>query len=126
MSGMNRRYALNDAEYSRIEHLLPGRVVCRSRPAANNRVFVNGVLWMARSGSAWRDLPERYGTWNTVYQRFRRWARAGHWQRIFEALQEPDLDWVMLDTTVIRAHQHAAGARKKGAQRKHSDAPVVD
>lgn len=123
---MTRRYELSDAEYQRIEDLLPGRAGSRSRPAEDNRRFLNGVLWIARSGSAWRDLPERYGKWNTVYQRFRRWAEAGRWQQIFETLQEPDLDWIMLDTTVVRAHQHAAGARKKGGSTQHSDAPVVD
>jgi len=112
---MNRRYELTDGEYSRIEHLLPGRAGSRSRPAEDNRRFLNGVLWIARSGSAWRDLPERYGKWNTVYQRFLRWAQAGRWQQIFEALQQPDLDWIMLDSTVVRAHQHAAGAQKRGA-----------
>lgn len=128
-----RRYELSESELSRIEPLLSGRVGTPGRRAVDNRLFLNAVFWIARSGSAWRDLPERYGKWNTVYQRFRRWARSGRWQRIFAALQEPDLDWVLLDTTVIRAHQHAAGARKKGEQtpsrhkpRKHSDAHAED
>jgi len=73
---MNRRYELSDAEYQGIEHLLPGCAGSRSRPAGDNRRFINGVLWIARSGSAWHDLPERYGRWNTVYQRFHRWVQA--------------------------------------------------
>lgn len=124
-----RRYELTDEQYTRVAQLLPGRAGSRSRPAFDNQQFLNAVVWIARSGSAWRDLPERFGKWNSVYQRFRRWAKQGRWQQIFEALQAPDLDWTMLDTTVIRAHQHAAGARKKGEapprSTKRSDARAV-
>ena len=69
------------------------------------------------AGAPWRDLPERYGPWNSVYQRFRRWARKGVWQRVFEELQEPDLDWLLLDSTTVRAHQHAAGQKNDSPAR---------
>jgi len=109
---MGRRYEISDQVWVRIEPLLKGKSSDVGRSGADNRLFINAVAWMARSGAAWRDLPERYGAWNSVYQRFRRWAKSGHWQAIFEALQEPDLDWSMLDSTVIRAHQQAAGQKK--------------
>ena len=82
------------------------------RSAADNRLFINAVIWIARSGAPWRDLPERFGLWNSVYQRFRRWTKEGVWQAVFEALQDPDLQWLMIDSTVIRAHQHASGQKK--------------
>ena len=106
-----RRYEIKDYEWVRLEPLLPGKVGDVGRSAADNRLFINAVLWIARSGAPWRDLPERFGNWNSVYQRFRRWSRQGVWQRVFEALQEPDLDWLLLDSTTVRAHQHAAGQK---------------
>ena len=107
-----RRYELKDADWARLAPLLPGKAGDTGRSAADNRLFVNSVLWIARSGAPWRDLPERFGTWNSTYRRFRRWAQKGGWQRVFEAVQEPDLDWAMLDSTSVRAHQHAAGQKK--------------
>ena len=106
-----RRYEIKDYEWVRLEPFLPGKVGDVGRSAADNRLFINAVLWIARSGAPWRDLPERFGNWNSVYQRFRRWSRQGVWQRVFEALQEPDLDWLLLDSTTVRAHQHAAGQK---------------
>lgn len=106
-----RRYEIKDYEWARLERLLPGKVGDVGRSAADNRLFINGVLWIARSGAPWRDLPERFGNWNSVYQRFRRWSKKGVWQQVFEALQEPDLDWLLLDSTTVRAHQHAAGQK---------------
>ena len=81
--------------------------------AQDNRLFVDAVLWIAKTGAPWRDLPERFGKWNSVWRRFDRWARKGVWRKVFEALQDPDLEWMILDSTVVRAHQHAAGAGKK-------------
>lgn len=74
------------------------------------------MLWIARSGAPWRDLPERYGPWSSVYQRFRRWTKKGIWQRVFEELQEADLDWLLLDSTTVRAHQHEAGQKNNGGE----------
>ena len=109
-----RRYEISDENWLRIEHLLPGKASDPGRTAENNRRFLNAVLWIARSGAPWRDLPERYGNWNTVFQRFNRWGKRGTWQRIFEALQDPDLEWLMVDSTTVRAHQHAAGQKNDG------------
>ncbi|WP_206684007.1 IS5 family transposase [Pontibacter beigongshangensis] len=108
-----RRYEISDQAWHRISDLLPGKSTDVGRTARDNRQFINAVLWIARSGAPWRDLPERFGPWNSVYQRFRRWARKGVWQQVFEALQEPDLDWLLLDSTTVRAHQHAAGQKKQ-------------
>ena len=97
---------------------MPGKAGDAGRSAADNRLFVNAVLWVARSGAPWRDLPERFGPWNSAYRRFRRWAQKGVWQRVFEAVQDPDLDWAMLDSTSVRAHQHAAGQKKAAPRPK--------
>ncbi len=101
---MNHRNR-GDVDWERIAPLLPGKEGDVGRTAADNRQFLNEVLWIARSGAPWRDLPERYGNWNSVFQRFRRWAKKGVWQEIFDALQEPDLDWLLLDSTIVRAHR---------------------
>ena len=116
------RYDISDEDYARIEPLLSGKPGDPGRNAKDNRTFINAVLWIARTGAPWQDLPERYGKHNTVYKRFQRWAKKGRWQAIFEALQEPDLEWIMLDTTVVRAHQHAAGQKKAPTKTKPSDA----
>jgi transposase len=111
-----RRHEISDEHWTRIKDLLPGKPGDPGRSAKDNRLFINAVLWIARTGAPWRDLPERFGPWNSVFQRFNRWADRGVWQRIFEAWKDPDLERLMLDSTVIRAHQHAAGAaKKKGA-----------
>ena len=107
-----RRYEITDQQWQQIAHLLPGKVGDVGRSAIDNRLFINAVIWIARSGAPWRDLPERFGSWNSVFQRFRRWAKAGVWKQVFQALQEPDLDWLMIDSTTVRAHQHAAGQKK--------------
>lgn len=111
-----RRYELREDQWQKIAPLLPGTDSDRGR-TADNRLFVHAVLWIARSGAPWRDLPERFGEWNSVYVRFNRWSKKGVWKRVFEALQEPDLEWpaprwVMTDSTVVRAHQHSAGKKK--------------
>ncbi|MCS3856700.1 putative transposase [Salinibacter ruber] len=112
---MRRRYELTDEQYKRLQPLLTGKPGDPGRNADDNRRFLNAVLWIARTGAPWEDLPERFGKHDTVYQRFNRWAKKGRWQAIFEALQEPDLDWWVPHSSVVRAHQHAAG-RKKGIQ----------
>jgi len=107
-----RRFELSDEEYERIAPLLPGKQDDPGFTARDNRAFLDAVLWIARTGAPWRDLPERFGPWNSVYQRFRRWAEKGTWKRLFESLQDADLEWLLLDSTITRAHQHAAGAEK--------------
>ena len=123
---MLRRYEINDTDWKRIEPLLKGKAGDVGRNGTDNRLFINAVIWMARSGAAWRDLPQRYGPWNSVYRRFRRWAKSGHWQVIFQALQDPDLDWAMIDSTLVRAHQQAAGQKKVRPTSRPSDAAEVD
>ena len=107
-----RRYEISDENWQRIEHLLPGKQGDPGRTAQDNRRFINAVLWIARTGAPWPDLPERFGKYNSVFQRFNRWSKNGTWQRIFKQLQDPDLEWLMLDSTTVRAHQHVAGQKK--------------
>jgi len=108
-----RRYELTDEDWKVIEPLLPGREGDPGAHGADNRLFVNAVIWIARTGAPWRDLPERFGEWNSVYQRFNRWSKAGVWERVFQAVRSPDLEALLLDSTIIRAHQHAGGAAQK-------------
>ena len=114
------RRELTDAQWRRIEHLVPGKGGDPGRHGEDNRLFVDAVLWSARAGAPWRDLPEEFGKWNSVFQRFRRWAKNGVWERIFNALLEnPDFEYLILDSTIVRAHQHSAGA-KGGAKMRRS------
>ena len=106
---MAKRYELTAAQWKRLEPLLPGKAGDPGRTAVDNQLFVNGVLWVLRSGAHWCDLPERYGKWKSVHQRFARWAKAGVWERVFEALiDDAENEYLMLDTTLVRAHQQAA------------------
>jgi transposase len=106
------RHAISDDHWDRIKDFLPGQEGDPGVTAKDNRLFVDGVWWIAKTGAQWRDLPERFGNWNSVWRRFDRWARKGVWRRVFQTLQDPDLEWLLLDSSVIRAHQHAAGAKK--------------
>ena len=108
------RHAIPDGQWERIKDMLPGKVSDPGATAKDNRLFVDAVLWIAKTGAPWRDLPERFGNWNSVWRRFDRWCTKGVWLRVFEVLKDPDLEWLILDSTVIRAHQHAAGAAKGG------------
>ena len=120
-----RRHEISDDHWDRIKDFLPGQQGDPGVTAKDNRLFVNAVLWIAKTGAPWRDLPERFGPWNSVWKRFDRWAKKGVWLRVFEELKDPDLEWLILDSTVIRAHQHAAGAVKKGAPTKRWAAPAA-
>ena len=113
------RYLLSDSQWVRIEHLLPGKPTDKGGRAADNRLFVEAVFWIARTGSPWRDLPREFGNWHSVYVRFSRWETYGVWHRMAEALQDQaDLEELFIDSTVVRAHQHAAGAQKTLAIRQ--------
>lgn len=115
---MVRRHELTDVEWEVLSGLLPR--ASSGRPRLDDRVVLNGIVWKLRTGTAWRDVPARYGPWQTLYTRFRRWALDGTFTRMLAAVQAEkgaagDIDWlVSVDSTVVRAHQHAAGARKKG------------
>jgi transposase len=114
-----RRHEISQESWERIEPLLPGRPGDAGVTAADNRLFINAVYWIAKTGAPWRDLPPRFGRWNSAFQRFNRWAKKGVWQRIAEALSDDaDLEWVMIDSTVVRAHQHAAG--QKGGKKTNA------
>lgn len=120
------RYELSDAQWERIAPLLPGKVGDPGRTGADNRLFVNGVLWVLRSGAHWRDLPERYGKWKSLHKRFTRWARAGVWERVFASLiKGRDNQYLMLDSTLVRAHQQAATG-KGGPRTRLWGAPEAD
>ena len=120
-----RRYALQDDQWNRIEHLLPGRPGSVGVTAADNRLFVEAVLFRYRAGIPWRDLPERFGDWKNVHRRFSRWAERGVWKQVFELLAEDaDNEYAMIDSTIVRAHQHSAGAPKKPARTRPSAAPA--
>lgn len=109
---MNRHRLLNDEQWERIKNLLPGKAYDRGVTARDNRQFVEAVLWIARTGSPWRDLPETYGHWHRVYVRYSRWSRKGVWVRMMEALAaDADLEHLMVDGSIVRVHQH--GAAKK-------------
>jgi putative transposase len=110
---MSVRLMLEDHVWERMAPLLPGKISDRGRSGADNRLFVEAVLWLARAGAPWRDLPEIFGNWNSNFVRFSRWSKAGVWDRLFTAMAvEPDFEYILIDSTIVRAHQHAAG--KKG------------
>src|SRR3546814_10521448 len=101
---------------TRTDTLFPYTTLFRSR---DNRLFVEAVLWLARSGAHWRVLPKEFGRWHTVYQRFNRWCRNGVWERLFAALSDDaDFEYILVASTIVRAHQHSAGAPKKALDPK--------
>ena len=112
-----RRYALRDDQWGRIKDFLPGREGHVGGTAADNRLFIEAILYRYRAGIPWRDLPERFGDWKIVYQRFNRWAKSGVFERKLLASAH-DNEYMMIDATIVRAHQHSAGARKKTANRR--------
>ena len=113
------RYELADYEWAAIKPMLPNKP--RGVPRVNDRRVLNGIFWVLRSGAPWRDLPEEFGKWNSVFKRFRRWAKKGVWKRLFTELGEnPDLEYLIIDSTIVRAHQHAAGAQKGEAKMRRS------
>jgi transposase len=109
-----RRYGLRDDQWDRIKGILPGREGHVGVTAEDNRLFVESVLYRYRAGIPWRDLPERFGDFRVIHLRHTRWSRAGVWARVFAMLAEDaDNEYAMIDSTIVRAHQHSAGAKKK-------------
>ena len=118
------RDVLRDEQWERIAPLLPGKVGDPGRSATDNRLFVEAVLFIARTGGPWRDLPDRFGNWTSNFQRFRRWAKKEVFDRVFGALSgDPDFEYAMVDGTIIRVHQHGTGA--KGGLRIRRSAVLV-
>ena len=124
---MTRRYELTDQEWEQIAPLLPVEKNSRpGRPSKDNRLMINAMIWIVRSGAPWRDLPERYGPWKSVYSRFRKWIEDGILDNIFRVLSlEAELDELFLDATIVKAHQHSAGAKKGGLPMKSDTAAEV-
>ena len=119
------RLVLNDARWARISGFILGRPEAPGSSGRDNRMFVEGVLWIVRTGAPWRDLPEVFGRWNSAFRRFSRWAAKGVWDRLFAAASDDaDFEYLILDSTIVRAHQHAAGA-KGGLRTKRSGAPAA-
>ena len=105
---------LTDEQWVRLAPLMPGGCKGKRGPRTNNRLFMDAILWMARSGGRWRDLPERFGDYQVVKRRYYDWIERGVLASLLEALSDDaDFEWVSIDATVVRAHQHAAGARRE-------------
>ena len=111
---VTQQRALPDDQWARIALLLPGKASDPGRTAADNRLFVEGVLWLARHAVAWRALPDEFGSWNSAFVRFNRWARAGVWDRVFAAVaRDADFAFAIIDGTIVRVHQHANGGSRR-------------
>jgi putative transposase len=122
-----KRYEVSHGQWERIAPLLPGKVTDPGRTAQDNRLFVNAVLWVLRSGARWSDLPERYGKHKTVHKRFTRWARTGVWERVFAALtKDRDNEYLMIDSAIVRAHAQAATGQKGGSKTRLWGVPEED
>jgi transposase len=105
------RHEITDDHWQRIKGFLPGQAGPPGVTAQDHRLFVNAVLGIATTGAPWRDLPERFGSWGSVWKRYDRWWAKGVWERAVRELQDPDLAGMILDRTVVRAHPHAAGKK---------------
>ena len=120
------RLVLSDGVWDMIAPFLPGKPGDRGVTASDNRRFLEAVLWRVRTGSPWRDLPEALGNWNSTFRRFRRWANAGVFESLFNALSgEPDFEYALIDGTIVSVHQKATGA-KGGLSLRPSGGPEVD
>lgn len=117
------RQELSDEVWAKMAPHLPGKATDPGRTAQDNRLFMEAILWLARTGAHWRALPERFGKWNSVYVRFNRWCRDGVFDRLFREMQDdPDFEYILVDATIVRAHQHSAGAQKGGLKLRPSGA----
>ena len=106
------RRIISDSQWERVAPLLPGKDGDRGRSARDNREFLEAVLWIARTGAPWRDLPNEFGLWNSVFRRFRRWALKDAFEKVFQELAaDADFEYVLVDGTIVRLHQHGAGAK---------------
>lgn len=116
MGNVVRRYEITDAEWEQLTQYFPERqAVERGRPRKDSRQMLKGIVWIARSGAAWRDLPERYGPWQTVYKRFVQWQTSGLLELIFHDLSaDADLQDISIDSTCVKAHKASAGAQRGG------------
>ena len=111
MSELQHRQDISDKLWNKIEPLLSGIKGKAGRNGDDNRRFINGVMWILRTGAPWRDLPESYGDWKNTHRRFCRWRDRGAWEDILnEMIEEPDFEWLMIDASHVKVHQHAAGA----------------
>ncbi len=116
---MSTLCVLRDDQWKRITEALPGKSGDPGRSGEDNRKFVEAVMWIGRNGARWRSLPSEYGKWSTVHKRFMRWSKKGVWQMLFNTLAvDADTEWLMIDSSIVRAHQHAAGA-KGGRKTRH-------
>jgi putative transposase len=123
---MSVRLMLEDRVWERMAAHLPGKVGDPGRSGVDNRLFVEAVLWLVRTGVPWRDLPAIFGNWNSNFVRFSRWSKAGVWDRLFAAMaDDPDFEYILIDSTIVRAHQHAAG-KKGGLKLVRSAAHAAD
>ena len=117
------RYVLSDAQWAKMEPHCLGKPTDPGRSGNDNRLFIEAVLWIVRTGSPWRDLPAHFGKWNTVFKRFRHWVKADVFKRIFDALSDdPDLEFAMVDGTIVKVHRHGQGA-KGGLKARPSASP---
>jgi len=108
---MARRELRND-QWDRIKDIIPGKQSDPGRTASDTRLFIDAVLWIARTGAHWRELPPEFGKWNSVFIRYNRWCASGVWEHLFTALSDdPDFEYIMIDSSTVKAHQHSAGAK---------------
>lgn len=117
---MRQRHELTETQWERIQNLLPGKAGDPGRTAVDNRLFVNAVLYVLKTGIPWADLPARFGKSNTIWKRFDRWCAAGVWERVAGALNDPDLEEVQLDSTSIKAHPVASTGRRQPGEKKRT------
>ena len=110
--GVLDRAILSDRQWDRISDRVIGRPDQCGSTGRDNRMFIEAVLWLVRTGAPWRDLPDEFGNWNSVFRRFSRWSEKGVWDNMFAVLaDDPDFEYLIIDATIVRAHQHASGAK---------------
>ena len=106
------RFCLTDAQWAKMEPFCLGEPTDPGRTGSDGRLFLEAILWIARTGSLWRDLPPAFGKWNTVFKRFRDWVKADVFKRMFDAVSDdPDMEYAMIDATIVKVHRHGQGAK---------------